>query len=63
MNKIDWKVIDGEVYLFCGSKKIAKMIPDEIGQEEMINLTSTIKTTFNDFFERKNNLTQLTETI
>lgn len=58
MKKIDWKVIDGEVYLFCGSKKIAKMIPDEVGQDEMITLTTTIKTTVNDFFERKEKLTE-----
>jgi hypothetical protein len=53
MNKWNWSVIDGEVFIVCDGKKIAKMLPDEVGQQAMIDNASLIKVVVNNHFELK----------
>ena len=43
----NWEVIDGAVYITCHGKKIAKMLSDDVGKEEMIDNTSLIKVMVN----------------
>lgn len=56
MKNWNWNVIDGEVFIVCDGKKICKMLPEEVGQQEMIDNASLIKVLANDHFKKTEEL-------
>lgn len=54
MENWNWEVINCEVYIVdSNGKKIAKMLQEDVTQEEMIDNASLIKINVNDYFKLK----------
>lgn len=54
--KWNWEVINGEVFIVSGGLKIAKMLPDEVGQQQMVKNTTTITVLVNEHNAKKEEL-------
>lgn len=52
MNKWNWEIIDGETYIVCNGKKIAKMLTNDFTIEEMSVNASLIKVLVNNHLEK-----------
>lgn len=52
MNEWKWHVENGEVFIVSNGKKIAKMLEDDFNKDEMINNTTTITVSVNDYHRK-----------